>query len=273
MQFAPLYPILYRILKPSFPNCLWTGATNSRAIALTFDDGPHPQYTPELLQVLDRYNIKASFFWLGACVERSPTVARNVYERGHWIGLHGYHHTSFPFLTPDALKQSLEKTQAAICAALSSATPTSLRNADAANVANAERWRSPTQNATLREGVCPTPMYDAQACKIHPENLRDVRPPNGLFTPQTLTLLHQWNYRPVMWSVVPEDWERPGVGLVVQRVLRQVQNGSLIVLHDGYFGGQDVAQTTAQLIPQLLQQGYYFITIDQLWQQTQPLVR
>jgi peptidoglycan/xylan/chitin deacetylase (PgdA/CDA1 family) len=222
MQLAPLYPILYRILQPSFPSCLWTGATNSRAIALTFDDGPHPQYTSELLQVLDRYSIRASFFWLGACVDRNPTLAREVYKRGHWIGLHGYHHHSFPFLKPDALKQSLEKTQEAI----------------------------------------------AQACQIHPDNVRDVRPPNGLFTPQTLNLLHQWNYRPVMWSVVPEDWERPGVYVVMQRVLQQVQNGSLIVLHDGYCGGQDVAQTTAQLIPQLLQQDYYFVTIDQLRQQT-----
>lgn len=220
MQFAPLYPILYQILKPSFPSCLWAGSKHSREIALTFDDGPHPQYTPELLQILDRYNIPASFFWLGACVERVPTVARDVYERGHWIGLHGYQHISFPFLKPDALKESLEKSQEAI----------------------------------------------AQACQIHPENLIDVRPPNGLFTPQTLSLLHQWNYRPVMWSVVPEDWERPGIDVVVQRVLKQVRNGSLIVLHDGYCGGQDVAETTAQLIPRLLEQGYDFITIDQLWQ-------
>ena len=219
MQFAPLYPILYRILKPSFPTCLWSGTTNSRAIALTFDDGPHPQYTPELLQVLDHYGIPASFFWLGICVNRAPMVARDVSERGHWIGLHGYDHTSFPFLKPDALKQSLEKTQEAI----------------------------------------------STACQIHPENVRDVRPPNGLFTPQTLSLLHQWNYRAVMWSVVPEDWEHPGVSVVVRRVLKQVQNGSLIVLHDGYCGGQDVGQTTAQLVPQLLQQGYYFTTIDQLW--------
>lgn len=230
MQLAPLYPILYKILKPSFPNCLWAGATNSRAIALTFDDGPHPQYTPELLQVLDRYNIPASFFWLGVCVDRAPTVAREVYQRGHWVGLHGYDHRSFPFLEPEVLKQSLEKTQEAIRAALATAS------------------------------------RDSRSCQIHSDNIRDVRPPNGLFTPQTLSLLHQWNYRPVMWSVVPEDWERPGVSVVVQRVLRQVQNGSLIVLHDGYYGGQDVAQTTAQLIPLLLQQGYYFVTINQIWQ-------
>jgi peptidoglycan/xylan/chitin deacetylase (PgdA/CDA1 family) len=173
--------------------------------------------------VLDRYSLPASFFWLGACVNRNPTIARDVYQRGHWIGLHGYDHTSFPFLTSDALKQSLEKTQEAI----------------------------------------------VRSCQIHPENLRDVRPPNGLFTPQTLSLLHQWNYRAVMWSVVPEDWERPGISVVIRRVLQQVQNGSLIVLHDGYHGGQDVAETTAQLVPQLLRQGYHFVTIDQLWQQTQ----
>ena len=220
MQLAPLYPILYKILKPSFPNCLWAGGTHSRAIALTFDDGPHPQYTPQLLQVLDRYNIQASFFWLGTCVERSPSIAREIYQRGHWIGLHGYYHHSFPLLSPEKLKQSLEKTQAAI----------------------------------------------AQACQLHPSLVRDVRPPNGLFTPQTLTLLHQWNYRPVMWSVVPEDWERPGISVVVQRVLQQVQNGSLIVLHDGYYGGPDVAETANWLIPYLLQQGYYFVTIEQLWQ-------
>lgn len=231
MQLAPLYPIVYKILKPLFPSCLWAGPAHSRAIALTFDDGPHPQYTLELLKILDQYDIKASFFWLGACVDRSPTVAREVYRRNHWIGLHGYYHHSFPFLQPEALKHSLEKTQKAIGAALAT--------------------------------------RDAKACQLHPDKVRDVRPPNGLFTPQTLSLLHQWNYRPVMWSVVPEDWERPGVGVVVHRVLQQVENGSQIVLHDGYCGGQDVAKTTAQLIPLLLQQGYHFITIDQLWQLSQ----
>jgi peptidoglycan/xylan/chitin deacetylase (PgdA/CDA1 family) len=220
MQLAPLFPIVHRVLKPAFPSCLWTGSTASRAIALTFDDGPHPQYTPQLLRVLDRYQIPVSFFWLGVCVNRVPTLAREVYQRGHWIGLHGYDHRSFAGLSDTALQESLEKTQEAI----------------------------------------------AVACHLEPKYVRDVRPPNGLFTPRTLHLLHQWDYRPVMWSVVPEDWVQPGVSVVIQRVMKQVQNGSLIVLHDGYHGGQDVAETTAQLIPQLLQQGYHFVTIDQLWQ-------
>lgn len=218
MQLAPLFPVLYQILRRTFPACLWTGDVSQPRIALTFDDGPHPDYTVQLLDVLDYYSIPASFFWLGACVARAPEVAKAVYERGHWLGLHGYDHQSFPRLSPFELKQSLERTQAAI---------------------------------TL-------------ACGVDPRLVRDVRPPNGLFTPQTLSLLKNWGYRPVMWSVVPEDWVSPGTAIVVERVLQQTCNGSIIVLHDGYCGGQNVAEIVAQIIPVLLEQ-YQFLTIDQLW--------
>ncbi|TAE59513.1 MAG: polysaccharide deacetylase family protein [Nostocales cyanobacterium] len=220
MPFAPLFPTIYRILKPTFPQCLWNGDNKSKKIALTFDDGPHPQYTPQVLKVLEKYNITASFFWLGICVNRVPHIAKAVQEKGHWIGLHGYDHRSFPLLSEIQLKQSLEKTQIEI--------------------------------------------YNA--CNLSPEQVRDVRPPNGFFTPQTLQLFQTWNYRPVMWSVVPEDWVCPGVNVVVNRVIKQVKNGSIIVLHDGVCGGKDVAETIKILIPQLLAQGYEFVTINSFWE-------
>ncbi|MCU0523749.1 MAG: polysaccharide deacetylase family protein [Elainella sp. Prado103] len=223
MQFAHLYPWVHRLLKPTFPECLWTGESGSKTIALTFDDGPHPTHTPQLLEVLARYQVPASFFWLGACVDRSPQVARSVWQQGHWLGLHGYHHASFPMLSLTDLQQSLIQTQTAISVA------------------------------------CDLDRAEVQ------QRIRDVRPPNGVFTPQILRSLQAWNYRPVMWSVVPEDWVRPGVQVAAQRVLQQTQNGSLIVLHDGYCGGEDVAATVAMIIPTLLDQGYQFVTIDQFW--------
>jgi len=227
MQLAPIFPILYRILQPTFPSCLWSGSAREPIVALTFDDGPHPQYTPQLLEVLDKYEILASFFWLGVCVERSPEVAKAVYQRGHWVGLHGYDHQMFTSFTLPILKQNLAKTQLAI----------------------------------------------AQACELDfdyvQNSVRDVRPPNGLFTPQILKSLQSWNYRPVMWSVVPEDWLLPGVAVVVQRVLSQARNGALIVLHDGMFGGPEVAQTTELIVKYLLQRGFKFVTVEQLWQLNQ----
>ncbi|AKG24457.1 chitooligosaccharide deacetylase NodB-like protein [Calothrix sp. 336/3] len=219
MQFASAYPIIYRLLAPTFPGCLWGGNRNSCDIALSFDDGPHPQYTAQLLQVLDKYQVTASFFWLGLWVQRYPEIAREVSDRQHWIGLHGYDHQNFPLLSSQELQESLLRTQEAIY----------------------------------------------HSCNLHPSQVRDVRPPNGLFTPQTLKLLNEWNYRPVMWSVVPEDWVRPGVEVAVNRVMQQVTGGSLIVLHDGMFGGQDVAATAEILIPRLLQQGYNFVSVDDLW--------
>jgi peptidoglycan/xylan/chitin deacetylase (PgdA/CDA1 family) len=53
-------------------------------------------------------------------------------------------------------------------------------------------------------------------------------------------------------------------------VLNQVQNGSIIVLHDGKGGGEDVAETVDRLIPELLKKGYHFSTIDQFWSALPP---
>ncbi len=220
MAFAPLFPILHPILKSIFPDCLWLGNTQKSEITLTFDDGPHPEYTPQLLEVLNRYNIKANFFWLGSCVDRYPEIVKAVYEKGHWIGLHGYEHISFPKLTPNQLKSSLEKTQLSIY----------------------------------------------KACGLETKSVCDVRPPNGLFIPPTLKLLQEWGYRIVMWSVVPEDWVRPGISVVVNRVIQQTDNGSIIVLHDGNYGGQDVAKIVAEIIPILLEKNYKIIDIGQMWQ-------
>ncbi len=224
LQFASVYPWLYRFLRPTFPTCLWVGDQQRPEISLSFDDGPHPVYTPQLLDVLDRYQVTASFFLLGICVQRFPQVVKQIYDRGHWIGLHGYTHRLFPQLTETELHNSLQQTRQAIIT----------------------------------------------ACEMDPNTpqehlFRDVRPPYAVFLPQTLTLLHQWGYRPVMWSVVPEDWVHPGVSVATQRVLEQVNNGSLIVLHDGDYGGRDVAETVQQLIPKLNGCGYQFVTIDRLW--------
>lgn len=63
-----------------------------KVVALTFDDGPHPVYTPQVLDILMRYKVKATFFLIGARAERYPDLARRILAEGHEIGNHTYSH-------------------------------------------------------------------------------------------------------------------------------------------------------------------------------------
>lgn len=66
--------------------------TDSKRIALTFDDGPHPYLTARILDILERYNVKATFFMVGENVENYPDAARAVLAGGHEVGNHTYSH-------------------------------------------------------------------------------------------------------------------------------------------------------------------------------------
>lgn len=85
-----------------------------KGIALTFDDGPHPVYTLQLLDLLKRYEVKATFFVVGSKVEKYPYIIKRMHEEGHAIGIHHYEHTSNWVLTPGQLDSQLERTAAAI---------------------------------------------------------------------------------------------------------------------------------------------------------------
>jgi peptidoglycan-N-acetylglucosamine deacetylase len=72
---------------------------NSKKVALTFDDGPHPIYTPQLLEGLKKRNVKATFFVIGKNAELYPEVVKQIYEEGHLIGNHTYSHAQLNVLS------------------------------------------------------------------------------------------------------------------------------------------------------------------------------
>src|SRR6478735_7834989 len=73
--------------------------TTEAVVALTFDDGPHPQWTPRLLDLLDRHGAKATFFMVGEMAMRHPDLVDRVISAGHAIGNHSWNHPSFPAVT------------------------------------------------------------------------------------------------------------------------------------------------------------------------------
>lgn len=83
-------PLLYRLF---FPEAIWRIKRRHRKVVyLTFDDGPVPEQTPWVLDLLDRYGIKATFFMVGDNVARSPHLFREIKRRGHSYGNHTMHH-------------------------------------------------------------------------------------------------------------------------------------------------------------------------------------
>ena len=73
-------------------------ATNSPVVALTFDDGPDPIWTPRLLEILAARDARATFFMLGRAAEAHPEIVRDVARAGHAIGNHSWDHPSFPLI-------------------------------------------------------------------------------------------------------------------------------------------------------------------------------
>lgn len=83
-------PLFYRLL---FPEAIWRIKHRRRKVVfLTFDDGPIPEVTPWVLDTLDRYGIKATFFMVGDNVRRHPELLEEVRRRGHAVGNHTMHH-------------------------------------------------------------------------------------------------------------------------------------------------------------------------------------
>jgi len=93
--------------------------------ALTFDDGPHPEITPRLLDVLDTHGAKATFFLLGESAERQPHLVDEIAVRGHFIASHGYTHSRGLWRGPRALGHEIEAAESALRGLLS--TPKFLR--------------------------------------------------------------------------------------------------------------------------------------------------
>lgn len=84
--------------------------TPEKVVALTFDDGPTATATSEILKVLDEMKVKATFFVIGAELERNMTEGRKIVAAGHELGNHSYSHTRMILVTPDFVQQEIERT-------------------------------------------------------------------------------------------------------------------------------------------------------------------
>ena len=181
-------------LRCLYPGALWRVNPEEKAVYLTFDDGPIPEVTPWVLDLLDRYGVKATFFLVGDNIRKHPEEFREVVKRGHRIGNHTFNHIrgfSRKYFTS---WNYLENTEMAY------------------DIMREEMGHVPCDESQLR------PLL--------------FRPPHGhMGWAQYITLKRR--YRIVMWDLVTRDYSKKLRGpQVLANVLRYTRNGSIITFHD-----------------------------------------
>ena len=87
---------------------------NGKLLALTYDDGPNPRWTPELLDLLQRHGVSATFFVVGKYVEQEPQLVRRAVSEGHALGNHTYSHTSILRLSREEIASELARCAATV---------------------------------------------------------------------------------------------------------------------------------------------------------------
>jgi len=104
-----LYGIVPTIVIRKTKFRIYREGSSENMIALTFDDGPDPYYTPRLLDLLKKHQVKATFFVVGSKAKQYPDIVRRMHEEGHEIGLHHYRHISNWLVLPPFLEKGLRK--------------------------------------------------------------------------------------------------------------------------------------------------------------------
>ena len=98
-----------RFLHKLFPKLIWKEQVTSKEIYLTFDDGPHPNITPKILNILAQYDAKACFFCVGENVQRYPETFQSVLDAGHQVGNHTFNHIQGWKVPDDVYLENIEK--------------------------------------------------------------------------------------------------------------------------------------------------------------------
>src|SRR6202790_1179815 len=204
------------------------GGTTAKKVVLSFDDGPDPRWTPQILDVLKEKNVPAVFFVVGEEANQYPDILKREYADGNEIGNHTFTHPQFDQISKTEIKWQLNLTQRLIESTVGAKTIL---------------FRPPY-------GIDHQPEYAEEVSQ--------------------LPTAQDMGYLIVGQRIDPDDWsttdgknQMPAAD-IVQNVLRQLDKGNIILLHDG---GGERAQTVAalpQIIGALRARRYQFVSIGDL---------
>jgi cellulose synthase/poly-beta-1,6-N-acetylglucosamine synthase-like glycosyltransferase/spore germination protein YaaH/peptidoglycan/xylan/chitin deacetylase (PgdA/CDA1 family) len=198
-----------------------------KKLAITFDDGPDPRWTPHILDVLKEKHVPATFFVIGVDASQWPGLLKREYAEGNSIGNHTYTHPNFDEISPTQLRWELNLTQRLIGSTLG---------------VKSMLFRPPY-------GIDHQPEYAEEVSQ--------------------LPFAQDMGYLIVGQKIDPHDWKQPDgkqvpAQEIVENVLKQADDGNIILFHDG---GGDRSQTVIalpQVIDALRARGFQFVSVPEL---------
>ncbi len=211
------------LIKKIFSNYIWDIPNTENKIYLTFDDGPTPEITEWVLQELQKYNAKATFFCIGNNIEKHPEIFSKIINEGHSVGNHTFNHLNgWNTSTEEYLENSIQWSVVS----------------GQSEIYNLKSDSS--QNDELAKQIC---------------NL--FRPPYGKIKVSQSKKLRQLGYKIIMWDVLSADFD---ISITpekcLQNVLQNVTTGSIIVFHDSLKAFPNLEYTLPKALKILSEKGF-----------------
>ena len=195
-----------KLFQTIFPSLVWKNTTTEKKVWLTFDDGPSPEITPFILDILQRNNVKATFFCLGKQIEKYPEITQRIETENHIIGNHSFSH-------PNGLTTCTKKY-----------------------------------------------LKDVEKCQNLIPKTTLFRPPFGKIYPWQINKLRN-HYKIIMWDVMGLDFDKKtSKEKCLSNVVNNVENGSIIVLHDNEKSFKNLQFALPKIIEILKERGFAFST-------------
>ena len=189
--------------------------TDQHLIALTFDDGPHSEKTPQILDILRDNKVTATFFIVGENARNNEDIIERIISEGHEIGNHTFGHKYLFGKNRRDMEREID-----LC--------------------DDEIFNHSEYNSTL------------------------FRPPGGIYNDTLISVCAERGYSMVLWSIDTRDWEGKSAYEIETEVMTNIQDGSIILMHDYVCCESHTAEALTRIIPKLKELGYRFVTVSEL---------
>ena len=196
-----------------------------KQVVISFDDGPDPQWTPKILDVLKQYNVKATFFTIGLEAEKYPGLLKRIYREGHEIGNHTFTHPDISAISAQYARVELNLTERLLAAKL---------------------------------GIKPVLFRPPYSIDQEPDTADEVRPLELTQSMGYITVGDKID--PDDWR----DDPRPSPDQITQSVMSQLGHGSIILLHDGGGNRANTVKALPMIIEGLHSRGYQIVSVHEL---------